>query len=78
MMFISNKMCIKTLLFLVQSNLSFVIRITHFFFYHQTHVTPIFRSRSGYKESTAQAHKGPKAIVQFLSTAVKLSSVAIN
>ena len=27
-MFISNKMCIKTL-FLVQSNLSFVIRITH-------------------------------------------------
>ena len=31
-MFISNKICIKTLLFLVQSNLSFVIRITHFFF----------------------------------------------
>ena len=31
-MFISNKMCIKTLLFLVQSNFLFVIRITHFFF----------------------------------------------
>ena len=29
MVFISNKMCIKTFLFLVQSNLSFVTRITH-------------------------------------------------
>ena len=28
-MFISNKMCIKIFLFLVQSNLPFVIRITN-------------------------------------------------